>query len=149
MLCHNLEPSNPRPGGSPPPRRGEPGSPPAAPFRSWPPVPPRPPLTFPAGLLERHRAGQVAAVHRHAGAVVAQGAALRLPGVAGGDVAAGAAVDAVLVGGGIGAGREEAAHGGEPRGGLGTGTDTRRARGDGAPTAPPAPADPRPVPAGI
>lgn len=58
-------------------------------------------------------------MHRHTGAVVA----LRLPGVPRGDVAAGRAVDAVLVAGGIGAGREEAAHGGESRGGLGT--DTR------------------------
>lgn len=62
-------------------------------------------------------------MHRHAGPVVAQRATLWLPGGAWGEVAAGrAAVDAVLVGGGVGAGREEAAYRGEPRGGLGTGT---------------------------
>lgn len=86
-------------------------------------------LTFPPVLLERHRRGQVSAVGRHAGAVVGQGAALRLPGMPRGDVAAGrAAVDAVLVGRGVGAGWEEAAHRRQPRGRLRTGRETRRGR---------------------
>lgn len=89
--------------------------------RGHPPTPSAPrPLTFPAGMLEGHGCGQLPAVHGDAGPRGRERGRLRgRPRRARGEVAGGrGAVDAVLVGGRVGAGRQEAAHRREARGGL-------------------------------
>lgn len=72
-------------------------------------------LTFSAGMLEGHRRCELPAVHREAGPGGRQrGSLCGRPGWAWGEVAPGGrAVHAVLAGGRVGAGWEEAAHCGE------------------------------------
>lgn len=98
------------------------------------PLPPAP-LTFSAGMLEGHGCGELPAVHGDAGPRGRQRGTLRRrrPRRARGEVAAGRrAVHAVLVGGRVGAGREEAAHCGEAGGRLRGESDRQSAAGNAA-----------------